>query len=156
MKGLGAPPVGELAEAGADEVPIGLPGAGEGGVGDTAEGAAAGTPTGGGGVKGFGGSPTAGGGVKDFGASPPETGVAEGRGAGWNPGAGGKLAFGITGPGVESFWVPELPAGGRLMRTVSRLTPLPGLVAPRGRGGSVILTVSFFGSSLILDFWGNK
>ena len=62
----------------------------------------------------------------------------------------------MTGAGDSNFCVPELPAGGRLMRTVSRLTPLPGPVAPCGRGGRVILTVSFLGSSLILEFWGNK
>lgn len=56
--------------------------------------------------------------------------------------------FGITG-----FCGAGFATGGRLIRTVSRLTVGP--PGPlMGRGGSVILTVSFFGSSLIGAFWG--
>jgi len=57
--------------------------------------------------------------------------------------ADGDEAGGMTGLGE---W--EAPTGGRLMRTVSRFTTGPP-VPPIGRGGRVILTVSFLDSSLI-------
>lgn len=77
-------------------------------------------------------------------------------GRGWNAGAGGNEAtVGLPAWGITGFCEEGLPTGGRLIRTVSRFTVGPP-GAPNGRGGKVILTVSFFGSSLIFSLGSNK